>query len=119
VELQAAAAARREDAVRLREQELDRQAEELAQRARELDESRVRAAPVREDEHVVVITGSGAYALRIRPGAAPSVGDVVELGDALFVCVRVAASPLPGDDRRCALLEPATRDAGSAEPGVQ
>ena len=118
VELRAAAAARREDAVRLREHELERRVEELTQRARELEDSGVRAAPVREDEHVV-ITAAGAYALRIRPGAAPGVGHVVELGDALFVCVRVAASPLPGDDRRCALLEPATRDAGSTEPGVQ
>lgn len=118
VELRAAAAARREDAVRLRELELERWAEELMERARVLDEALVTAAPVREDEHVV-ITASGSYALHIRPGAAPGVGHVVELGNALFVCVRVAASPLPGDDRRCALLEPATLDAGSTEPSVQ
>jgi hypothetical protein len=118
VELRAAAAARREDAVRLRERELERRAEELTRRERELERSLPHVAPVREDEHVV-ITAEGAYALRVMPGPAPSAGDVVELGDALFVCVRVAASPLPGDDRRCALLAPAPRDAGSTEPGVE
>jgi chromosome segregation ATPase len=118
VELRAAAVERREDAVRLREQELERRAEELAQRARELEDSLASAVPVRDDEHVV-ITASGTYALRIRPGAAPSAGQLVEIGDATFVCVRVAASPLPGDDRRCAFLEEAPRDPGSAEPSIQ
>ena len=32
-------------------------------------------------------------------------GDIVELDGGLHRCVRLAASPYPGDRRRCAVLE--------------
>jgi DNA repair exonuclease SbcCD ATPase subunit len=112
VELRAAAVERREDALRLREAELEHRATELAELARELDElgeklAAAGPAPVREDEHVVV-AASDRYRLVVRPGPAPEEGEVVELDDGAYRCVRVTASPLPDDDRRCALLEPAS-----------
>lgn len=111
VELRAAAIERREEALRLREAELENRATELAELARELDELGTTLAesgpvPVREDEHVAV-AASDRYRLVVRTGPAPEEGAVVELDDGAYRCVRVTASPLPGDDRRCALLEPA------------
>jgi uncharacterized protein (DUF3084 family) len=111
VELRAAAVERREEAIRLRETELEHRATQLAELARELDELGTKLAeagpvPVREDEHVVV-AATDRYRLVVRPGPAPEEGALVELDDGAYRCVRVTASPLPGDDRRCALLEPA------------
>jgi len=112
VELRAAAAQRREDAVRLREHELERRAAELAKRARVLDErerSRGRSAwtPVREDEHVALVSTIDRYRLVIREGPPPEPGSTVELDALPYRAVRLTASPLPGDDRSCALLEAA------------
>lgn len=109
VELRAAAIERREEALRLREAELEQRAVELAELARELDElgrtlAEAAPGPIREDEHVVV-AASDRYRLVVRPGAVPVEGSLVELDDGAYRCVRVTASPLPGDDRRCALLE--------------
>jgi len=109
VELRAAAVERREEAVKLRERELEQRAGELADLARELDElgealSSVDGKPVRDDEHVVLAIADG-YRLLVRPGAAPEPGELVELDDVSFRCLRIAASPYPGDDRRCAVLE--------------
>lgn len=111
VELRAAAVERREEAVRLRERELEHRAGELAELARQLDQlGKTLAAaglqPEREDEHVV-LAADGRYHLMVRSGPAPRPGDVVQLDDGPYRCLRVAGSPLPGDDRRCAVLEPA------------
>ncbi len=110
VELRAAAIERREDAVRLRERELEHRAGELAELARQLDElgktlAASGPAPVRDDEHVALAAGP-RYQLVVRPGPAPAPGDLLELDDAPYRCLRVTGSPLPGDDRRCALIEP-------------
>jgi DNA repair exonuclease SbcCD ATPase subunit len=111
VELRAAAIERREEALRLREAELEHRAAELAELARELEElgttlAEAGPAPVREDEHVAV-AASDRYRLVVRTGPAPEEGEIVVLDDGTYRCVRVTASPLPDDDRRCALLEPA------------
>ena len=103
VELRAAAAQRREE-------ELERRAAELAELARVLDErerSRGRSAwtPVREDEHVALVSTIDRYRLVIREGPPPEPGSTVELDDVPYRAVRLTASPLPGDDRSCALLE--------------
>jgi hypothetical protein len=45
------------------------------------------------------------YELREREGDVPSVGAVVEEEDGRMVVTRIAPSPLPGDDRRCAYLQ--------------
>jgi hypothetical protein len=110
VELRAAAAARREDDVRLREQELERRATELAERAQELDDlgrslASAQSRPVREDEHVALVSGADRYRLVVLPGPPPDPGSIVELDDGSYRAVRVTASPLPGDDRSCVLLE--------------
>ena len=110
VELRAAAAERREDAVRRREEELERRAAELAKLARELDEhgtslGRSAPRPVREDEHVALVSTADGYHLVIREGPPPEPGATVELDDIPYRAVRVTGSPLPGDDRSCALLE--------------
>ena len=112
VELRAAAAARREDDVRLRERDLERRAAELVEYARELDERGASFAhpasrPVREDEHVALVSTADRYRLVIRTGPPPEPRSVVELDDMPYRTVRLTSSPLPGDDRSCALLEAA------------
>lgn len=110
VELRAAAVERREEAVGLRERELEHRAGELGELARELEElgktlASADVRPTREDEHVVLAIGDG-YRLVVRAGPAPEPGELVHLDEDLFRCMRVTASPYPGDDRRCAVLEP-------------
>jgi hypothetical protein len=117
VELRAAAAARREDAVRVREQEIERRSAELAERARELDDlsqelddlgralASAGATPVREDEHVALVSSPDRYRLVTRSGPPPDPGSIVELDDVRYRTLRLTGSPLPGDDRSCALLE--------------
>jgi hypothetical protein len=90
VELRGAAVARREEAVRGREAEL-----EARERGRE---------PVREDAHVALVT-AGSYRLLERDGPAPPLGTEVALDDGTYRCVGVRPSPLPADQRRCAVLE--------------
>jgi hypothetical protein len=111
VELRAAAVERREEAVRLREVELEHRAAELAGLAQQLDElgrtlegGRGRRV-VREDEHVA-LAAAERYRLVVRPGPAPEPGDLVELEDGSYRCVRITTSPFPRDDRSCAVLEP-------------
>ena len=104
VELRAAAIERREEAVRLRERQLEHRAGELAELARQMDElgttlAASTPAPVREDEHVALAAGP-RYQLVARSGPAPVPGELVELDDGPYRCVRVTGSPLPGDDRR-------------------
>lgn len=55
---------------------------------------------------VFVGTPSG-YALEEAWGDAPVAGSLVALEGVEHVVAKVARSPLPGDDRRCAYLEPA------------
>ena len=101
VELRAAAAQRREE-------ELERRAAELAELARALDErgtSPVATKPVREDEYVALVSTADRYRLVIREGPPPEPGSTVELDDIPHRVVRLTASPLPGDDRSCALFE--------------
>lgn len=106
VELRRAAVERREEAVRARALELERQAEELTALAARLEGL---GSGVREQEdapadgsHVVLTAG---YRLLEVDGPAPAPGDAVELEDGSYRCLRVTTSPLPGDRRRCALLE--------------
>lgn len=106
VELQRAAVEQREAAVRLQEEQLERRGVELEERARRLDElgSGPVQPSVREDEYVALLAGD-RYQLVTLPGPPPSQGTTVEIDGEPHRCTRVTSSPLPGDDRRCALLE--------------
>ena len=57
---------------------------------------------------VVEDPGVAAERLRERDGDVPGVGDTVEEGEQRLRVTKVAPSPLPGDSRRCAYLQPLT-----------
>ncbi len=58
--------------------------------------------------HLLFVWRPSGYVLREREGEPPAPGNAVELEDdgARFVVAKVAPSPLPGDDRPCAYLQP-------------
>lgn len=58
--------------------------------------------------HLLLVPSAGGYELVERVGAFPSPGETLELDgrSGRFAVTRIARSPLPGDLRRCALLEP-------------
>jgi len=113
VELRRAALERREAAVADRESALERIASELQDREAHLREPQtVRAAGtadsgpgVEEASHLVWSAGD-RYRLVERPGGAPALGSVVDLEPGRWRVLRVGASPLPSDRRRCAFVEP-------------
>jgi hypothetical protein len=57
--------------------------------------------------HLVFIWSASGYDLREREGEPPEVGASFEEETGRFVVTKVAPSPLPGDTRRCAYLQPA------------
>ena len=60
----------------------------------------------RQMTHLRFVWKASGYELREREGVAPSVGDEVEEDDERLFVTKVAPSPLPGDTRRCAYLQP-------------
>jgi hypothetical protein len=56
--------------------------------------------------YLLFISKPTGYELREREGEPPAVGDVVELEDGRLRVSKLAPSPLPGDSRRCAYLQP-------------
>jgi hypothetical protein len=56
--------------------------------------------------HLRFVWTANGYELREREGAVPGVGEEVEEGEARLRVTKVAPSPLPGDLRRCAYLQP-------------
>ena len=56
--------------------------------------------------HLLFVWSATGYRLREREGEAPEVGSTVEDETGSFVVTKVAPSPLPGDSRRCAYLQP-------------
>jgi hypothetical protein len=54
--------------------------------------------------HLIFVTKPTGYELRERSGEPPQPGEEIEEDEGTFVVNRVAASPLPGDNRRCAYL---------------
>jgi hypothetical protein len=93
VELRRAALERRERAAVERD-------EKLAQAA-----GAVGAASAPATSHVLFVAADG-YRLVERNGAAPDVGAHVEIDGLEYVVARVGRSPLPGDGRACAVLDP-------------
>ena len=59
------------------------------------------------DKHLLFVWKATGYELHEREGELPTIGSVVEVDDGLRQEVnRLAPSPLPGDDRRAAYLQP-------------
>jgi hypothetical protein len=56
--------------------------------------------------HLRFVWTANGYELRERDGDAPGVGDEVDEGEERLRVTKVAPSPLPGDTRRCAYLQP-------------
>jgi hypothetical protein len=56
--------------------------------------------------HLVFVWKASGYELRERSGDVPARGTEVEEGESRHVVTRVASSPLPGDERPCAYLQP-------------
>jgi len=115
------------------EAELDRLAAELAERERLLEAESASVTAGREElsravatvssglrlvgpddapegevaGHVLYVTDAG-YRMIERDGGAPGVDALVEIDERQFVVTRIGRSPLPGDRRTCAYLEPAS-----------
>jgi hypothetical protein len=60
------------------------------------------------DGYLLFVSKPTGYELREREGEPPAIGDEVEEDDERLRVTKVAPSPLPGDSRRCAYLEPLT-----------
>jgi hypothetical protein len=56
--------------------------------------------------HVVFVWTPNGYEFHERDGDVPPVGAEVDEDSSRFVVTKVASSPLPGDERRCAYLQP-------------
>ena len=56
--------------------------------------------------HVLFVSTPNGYELHEREGDPPPAGSEVEEQSIRYVVTKVAASPLPGDGRRCAYLQP-------------
>ena len=57
--------------------------------------------------HLLFVSKPSGYELTEREGEPPVPGSEVEDGETRFVASKIAPSPLPGDERPCAYLQPA------------
>jgi hypothetical protein len=58
--------------------------------------------------HLRFVWTANGYELRERDGGVPGIGEEVEENEGRLRVTKVAPSPLPGDQRRCAYLQPVT-----------
>ena len=56
--------------------------------------------------YLLFVSKPTGYELREHDGDPPSIGEVVEEEDGRMRVSKLAPSPLPGDSRRCAYLQP-------------
>jgi hypothetical protein len=56
--------------------------------------------------YLLFVSKPTGYELREREGEPPGVGEEIEEDDGRLRVSKVASSPLPGDERRCAYLQP-------------
>jgi hypothetical protein len=61
-----------------------------------------------ENGYLVFVWKTSGYELEERSGEPPSIGDEVEVDGASQSVCKIAPSPLPGDSRLCAYLQPPT-----------
>jgi hypothetical protein len=59
------------------------------------------------DTHLLFVWKPSGYELQEREGEPPAVGEEIEENGNRQIVSKVAPSPLPGDSRRCAYLQPA------------
>jgi hypothetical protein len=71
---------------------------------REPEEPTPVVEPQVELTHLRFVLAGAAYRIDAHDGPVPVVGERVDLDERSFRVVKVAASPLPGDERRCAYL---------------
>ena len=57
--------------------------------------------------YLLFVWKPSGYELREREGDTPAVGDEIEEDETVMTVTKVAPSPLPRDDRRCAYVQPA------------
>ncbi len=60
------------------------------------------------DKHLLFVWKPTGYELRERDGEPPAVGAVLDEEEGRMEVTRLSASPLPGDERRCAYLQAVT-----------
>lgn len=60
-----------------------------------------------DERHLLYVWAPAGYTLEEREGAPPAAGSVVDVGGSSQLVAKVADSPLPGDSRLCAYLQPA------------
>jgi hypothetical protein len=58
------------------------------------------------ERYLLFVSKPTGYELREGDGEIPAVGSVVELDEGRMQVNRVSPSPLPGDERPCAYLQP-------------
>jgi hypothetical protein len=116
VELRRAAIERREETAAERESALDQVASDLSDRELQLAE-RERSRPAGSDQaspppapeaatHLLYVAHDG-WQLVERDGPVPALDAAVDVDGEALVVTRIGRSPLPGDPRACAYLEPA------------
>jgi hypothetical protein len=59
------------------------------------------------DSYLLFVWKPTGYELEEREGEPPAVGAEIDQNGGRMTVVKVAPSPLPGDQRRCAYLQPA------------
>jgi hypothetical protein len=57
--------------------------------------------------YLLFVSKPSGYSIVEREGDPPAPGDKVELDEAKFTVAKIGTSPLPGDARPCAYLDPA------------
>ena len=121
VELRRAALERREETAAERESALEQVASDLRDRELQLAEREharpvggelaLRPAPEPEAATHLLYVARDGWQLVERDGPVPAVGSAVDVDGEPLVVTRVGRSPLPGDPRACAYLEPARSTA--------
>jgi hypothetical protein len=61
-----------------------------------------------ENGYLLFVSKPTGYELRQREGTMPGVGEEIEEDETRLRVTKIAPSPLPGDQRRCAYLQPVT-----------
>jgi hypothetical protein len=59
------------------------------------------------DGYLLFVWKPSGYELQERDGEPPEIGEEIEENGSRMIVSKIAPSPLPGDSRRCAYLQPA------------